>query len=184
MSRNGVVAKIALIVLLFFTTIGLLAAWKLMPYAAAQGEEELLFCEDFDSQAEAQQHLRDDPSDPDELDEEEGDDDGIACETFSYDNPEEDLNPVTAAIDEPETTSGAQPTTASPPPSTTPRPTPPPPPPPTPPRPPSPPPSPPPEPNPGTLMNAGGPPTGPAPLMPNGSCPKEFPQQRSGACYQ
>ena len=183
MSRNGIVAKIALIVLLFFTTIGLLAAWKLMPYAAAQGEEELLFCEDFDSQAEAQQHLRDDPSDPDELDEEEGEDDGIACETFSYDNPEEDLNPVTAAIDEPETTSGAQPKTAPPPPSTTPRPTPPPPPP-TPPRPPSPPPSPPPEPNPGTLMNAGGPTAGPAPRMPHGSCPKEFPQQRSGACYR
>jgi hypothetical protein len=183
MSRNGVVAKIALIVLLFFTTIGLLAAWKLMPDAAAQGEEELLFCEDFDSQAEAQQHLRDDPSDPDELDEEEGEDDGIACETSSYDNPEEDLNPVTAAIDEPETTSGAQPKTAPPQPSTTPRSTPPPPPP-TPPRPPSPPPSPPPEPNPGTLMNAGGPTAGPAPRMPDGSCPKEFPQQRSGACYR
>jgi hypothetical protein len=24
---------------------------------------------------------------------EEGEDDGVACETFSYDNPEEDLNP-------------------------------------------------------------------------------------------
>ena len=127
MSTNGVVVKAALIVLLLFTAIGLRAAWELMPYADAQDGEGLLFCEDFGSQAEAQQHLREDPSDPDELDEEEGEDDGIACESFSYDNPEEDLNPVTAAIDEPQTTSGAQPkATSPPPPSTTPRTTPPP----------------------------------------------------------
>jgi hypothetical protein len=180
MSRNGVATKVALIILLLFTAIGLRAAWGLMPYADAQADEELLFCEDFNSQAEAQQHLREDPSDPDELDEEEGEDDGIACETFSYDNPEEDLNRVTAAIDEPETTSRAQPKTTPPPPSTTPRPTSPPP---TPSRTPAPSPSPPPEPNPGTLMNAGGPTEGPAPRMPDGSCPKEFPQERSEACY-
>jgi hypothetical protein len=181
MSRNGVAAKVALIVLLLFTAIGLRAAWGLMPYADAQDDEELLFCEDFNSQAEAQQHLREDPSDPDELDEEEGEDDGIACETLSYDNHEEDLNRVTAAIDEPEITSGAQPKTTPPPPSTTPRPTSPPPP--TPSRTPAPSPSLPPEPNPGTLMNAGGPTEGPAPRMPDGSCPEEFPQERSEACY-
>ena len=176
MSSTGVATRVALIVLLLFTAIGLRAAWGLMPYADAQDDEELLFCEDFDSQAEAQQHLREDPSDPDELDEEEGEDDGIACETFSYDNLEEDLNPVIAAIDDPETTSGPQPRTtpSPPPPSTTPRPTPP--------RTPAPPP--PPESNPGTLMNAGGPTTGPAPRMPDGSCPKEFPQERSGVCYR
>lgn len=184
MSRNGVIAKVALILLLLFTAICLQAARELMPYADAQDDEGLLFCEDFNSQAEAQRHLREDPSDPDELDEEEGEDDGIACETFSYDNPEEDLSPVTSAIGEPETTSGAQPKTTPPPPpppSTTPSPTPPPP---TPPRPPSPSPSPPLESNPGTLMNAGGPTAGPAPRMPDGSCPKEFPQERSGACYR
>lgn len=183
MSRNGTAAKVALVVLVLFIMVGLRASWELMPYADAQDDEELLFCEDFDSQAEAQQYLREDPSDPDELDEEEGEDDGIACENFSYDNPEEDLNPVTEAIDEPEATSGARPTTtpSPPPPSTTPRPTPPPPPP-TPPRPPAP--SPPPAPNPGTLMNAGGPTTGPVPQTPDGSCPKEFPQERSGACYR
>ena len=182
MRRNGVVAKVALIVLLLFTAIGLRATWELMPYADAQDDEELLFCEDFGSQAEAQQHLREDPTDPDELDEEEGEDDGIACETFSYDNPEEDLNPVTAAIDEPAATSGAQPkTTPSPPPPST---TPPPPPAPPTPRPPAPTPAPPPGPNPGTLMNAGAPAAGPVPRMPDGSCPKEFPQERSGACYR
>src|SRR3954452_17181264 len=119
MSRNNVALKIALMVLILAIGLGLRGAWELMPFAEAQDEEELLFCEDFNSQAEAQQHLRQDPSDPDELDEEEGQDDGIACETFSYENPAKDLTPVTAAIDEPGgATSGPQPTTtSSPPPS-------------------------------------------------------------------
>lgn len=169
-------AIIAAAILVVAAGIGVLAVWELMPSADAQDDEELLFCEDFNSQAEAQQHLREDPSDPDELDEEEGEDDGVACENFSYDNPEKDLTPVTAAIDQPETTSGSQPsTTPSPPPSS--------PPPPPPPRPPAPSPSPSPGPNPSTLMNAGGPTTGPVPSMPSGGCPKEFPVARGGACY-
>ena len=36
----------------------------------------------------------------------------------------------------------------------------------------------------GTLMDAGGPASGPMPLMPNGSCPEEFPTERGGACYR
>ena len=44
-------------------------------------------------------------------------------------------------------------------------------------------PSPSPSPDRGTLMNAGGPTTGPVPMMPNGSCPREFPMIRDGACY-
>ncbi len=35
----------------------------------------------------------------------------------------------------------------------------------------------------GQLMNAGGPTDGPLPIMPDGSCPIEFPVQRDGACY-
>lgn len=35
----------------------------------------------------------------------------------------------------------------------------------------------------GTLMNAGGSTSGPMPMMPNGSCPREFPEMRDGACY-
>lgn len=35
----------------------------------------------------------------------------------------------------------------------------------------------------GNLMRAGGPANGPVPLMPDGSCPVEFPTERSGACY-
>jgi hypothetical protein len=33
------------------------------------------------------------------------------------------------------------------------------------------------------LFNAGGPKSGPAPLMPDGSCPAGFPIEQSGACY-
>jgi hypothetical protein len=33
------------------------------------------------------------------------------------------------------------------------------------------------------LFESGGPTSGPLPLMPNGGCPREFPQQRGRACY-
>jgi hypothetical protein len=39
-----------------------------------------------------------------------------------------------------------------------------------------------PQPNP-DLLDAGGPTIGPAPLMPGGGCPKEFPIKRADACY-
>ncbi len=34
-----------------------------------------------------------------------------------------------------------------------------------------------------TLFEAGGSSSGPVPLMPDGSCPREFPAMRDGACY-
>ena len=40
-----------------------------------------------------------------------------------------------------------------------------------------------PSPPPAPPFNAGGPQDGPVPLMPNGSCPKEFPIQSGIACY-
>jgi hypothetical protein len=41
------------------------------------------------------------------------------------------------------------------------------------------------DPGPGrNLFDAGGPSTGPLPLMPDGTCPKEFPVKRGGACYE
>jgi hypothetical protein len=33
------------------------------------------------------------------------------------------------------------------------------------------------------LFNAGGPSSGPVPLMPDGSCPVEYPVKQNGACY-
>jgi hypothetical protein len=35
----------------------------------------------------------------------------------------------------------------------------------------------------GNLLDAGGPTSGPLPLMPDGGCPREFPTKRDGACY-
>jgi hypothetical protein len=35
----------------------------------------------------------------------------------------------------------------------------------------------------GNLLDAGGPTSGPLPLMPDGGCPREFPTMRDGACY-
>jgi hypothetical protein len=35
----------------------------------------------------------------------------------------------------------------------------------------------------GNLLEAGGPTSGPLPLMPDGGCPKEFPKMRRGLCY-
>jgi hypothetical protein len=35
----------------------------------------------------------------------------------------------------------------------------------------------------GTLLEAGGPETGPVPTMPDGGCPDEFPTEKDGACY-
>lgn len=116
-------------------------------------------CEDFNSQAEAQAELRSDPSDPGVLDR---DNDGVACETFGYDDPATDETPVSPSdggdqYDDPIDTSNPGTATDqyasdyqydS-----------------------------------GTLMNAGGPGDGPAPLIPGGSCPEEYPTQRDGACY-
>lgn len=53
--------------------------------------------------------------------------------------------------------------------------------PPPPPKTPSPPPSP--RPDDGVLMNAGAPRSGPVPIMPDGSCPREFPDKRTEGCY-
>jgi hypothetical protein len=54
-----------------------------------------LDCGDFNSQAEAQQTLRADPSDPNGLDAE---NDGVACEVTEYPNPARDEAPVQASV--------------------------------------------------------------------------------------
>src|SRR4028119_1504920 len=88
--------------------------------AYAQDEDPTIGrdCDDFRSQAEAQAALREDPSDPDVLDEDEGPDDGIACETTAYDDQTTDLTPVAAAVGDGGSASPT-PTTSSPPPTTT-----------------------------------------------------------------
>jgi hypothetical protein len=175
--------------------------------ALAQDEDPRvgLDCDHYASQAEAQAALREDPSDPNVLDEDPGPDDGIACETTQYADPARDEVPVAEAVGDgasspPATTITTPPPTSSPP-STTIA-TPPPksipptktPPPASSPPPKTPPPStsasppssasasPTPQP-PRDLFNAGGPTRGPVPLMPDGGCPKEFSVKHNGLCY-
>jgi hypothetical protein len=153
--------------------------------AYAQDEDPTIGqdCEDFRSQAQAQAALREDPSDPDVLDEDEGPDDGIACETTEYDDPARDETPVAAAVGDGGSASPAPTTTSSPAPTATssPAPT---------------------TDNgddtgasqdqyddgsdqrPGDLMKSGGPTHGPILTMPDGSCLPEYPIKRNGYCYR
>ena len=70
--------------LLCFTTLYIAVSLVITPVAWAQD----LNCSNFNSQADAQEELRSNPSDPNNLDD---DSDGIACETLP--DPS-DLNPV------------------------------------------------------------------------------------------
>src|SRR5919107_2872252 len=76
-------AAIALRHMLCAGTLLVVAVLMLAPAASAQ---DLLNCDDFDSQAEAQDELRTNPDDPDNLDD---DDDGNACETFPFPRDED-----------------------------------------------------------------------------------------------
>ena len=80
--------------LLYTATLAMLAMLVFAPAALAQQGD--LNCEDFGSQAEAQGNLRANPSDPNNLDTE---DDGVACETFTYpDGTARDEVPVQSAV--------------------------------------------------------------------------------------
>jgi hypothetical protein len=70
---------------LFFATVcWVFCSLLLVGSAVAQDD---LNCEDFDSQDEAQAELDRDPSDPNNLD---ADNDGLACETYPYENSGDD----------------------------------------------------------------------------------------------
>lgn len=64
------------------TVVALAGVYSVASVAAADAyTSKDLNCKDFSSQAEAQQELANDPSDPHNLD---ADDDGQACEAFDY----------------------------------------------------------------------------------------------------
>jgi hypothetical protein len=148
--------------------------------AYAQDEDPTIGrdCDDFRSQAEAQAALRADPSDPDVLDEDEGPDDGIACETTDYDDPARDETPVAAAIGDGGSASLAPTTTSSPSPTTTSSPA----------------------PSdtgasqaqyddgnverPGDMLSSGASGPGPVLTLPDGSCIPDYPVKRNGYCYR
>ncbi len=177
MNPSRGIALIALAVLVFATGVGLRAAWEYVPTAQAQGEPD---CQDYNSQAEAQADLRSNPSDPFGLDGPPGEASegtpGVACEVYPYpEGSPRDETPVNLEQEGNPSDSKGRSTTPTPSPQPSP------PPPPAQPRV-DPPPPPPPQPTP--LLNAGGPQDGPVPLMPNGSCPEEFPSQQGKACYR
>ena len=70
--------------------VGALGGLTVGPAAA----QEVLDCEDFASQAEAQAAYRADPTDPADND---ADEDGLACELFDFEDEATDFDPVTAA---------------------------------------------------------------------------------------
>lgn len=65
--------------LAFLALMSMLGTLIIAPPAVAQDEFD---CSDFDTQEEAQGVLEQDPSDPSGLDEDDGADDGIACEAL------------------------------------------------------------------------------------------------------
>ena len=132
--------------------------------AYAQDEDPTLGedCSDFRSQAEAQAELRRDPSDPNVLDEDEGPDDGVACETYPYDDPARDETPVLAtAVDNGGTADDGAATGRRDDRSA--------------------------RGNPrrerAGLLESGGPRHGPVPIVPGEPCPEEYPVARADGCH-
>ena len=150
--------RLVLIALVLVTGFSLRSSWEELthPDTAAQAQEDLYDCQSFGSQESAQAELERIPSDPYDLD---PDGNGIACEDYNYGS-----GGTASAIATSNPTATSSPTsTASPASTASPTATA--------------------SPAPDALMDAGGPADGPVPLMPGGSCPSEFPVERSGACY-
>jgi len=159
--------NIALVSLVVLTTLALGAVWGNANIVVAQD----LNCSDFDTQQEAQDELDSNPSDTNNLDD---DNDGTACENLPR-NRGDGGGGSSGRSPAPKTQPPPPPAPKTKAPATPPKmPTP---------APKTPSPSPSPRPSDGTLMNAGGPSEGPMPLMPDGECPREFPAMREGACY-
>ena len=132
----------------------------LHPTKPAEAQADQSGCSRFSSQESAQTALERDPSDPDTLD---PDRNGLACDDYAYGT---NTANNTTTIDDTTTTNRApanrtSPSSASPS-STSSRPR---------------------QRKPTNLLDAGGPTTGPVPLMPDGTCPEEFPAKLSNVCY-
>ena len=116
--------------------------------------QNTLNCADFNSRAEAEAELERNPSDLNILD---ADDDGTACETYDYGSSSDTSSPTPNATSSPTPTSSPSPSSSASA-SSTPRPD-------------------------RNLFDSGGPANGPVPLMPDDSCPVEFPVQHNGLCF-
>jgi len=86
---------LVLAALVFASGFPLHVAWEQLAHPTTPAyAQDVLNCDSFNSQAEAQAELRRDPSDPNGLDEDDGADDGIACEVTEYTDPARDETPV------------------------------------------------------------------------------------------
>jgi hypothetical protein len=137
------------------------------PRAPAAAQSNQYDCASFGSQQSAQAELERSPSDPNDLD---PDGNGRACDDYDY-----SASTTTQSSPSPSSTSPSSPSPSNPSPSS--------------PSPSSPSPS---SPSPSSkpspqgdrnLLDAGGPTKGPAPLMPDGGCPPEFPTKHKNLCY-
>src|SRR5919202_2941217 len=63
----------------------------MLPLDSNEARAQNLSCEDFGSQAKAQDNLRDNPIDPNHLD---PDNNGIACENYPHPKKKKDVDPV------------------------------------------------------------------------------------------
>ena len=80
-----------------FAVVAIAASLLIGVTGVAAQDDEVLDCEDFASQADAQAAYRADPSDPADND---GDDDGIACELYDgFEDPTTDYESITGQPD-------------------------------------------------------------------------------------
>jgi hypothetical protein len=133
------------------------------PRVPAAAQSDQYDCASFGSQQSAQAELERDPSDPNDLD---PDGNGRACDDYDYSaSGTDNTTGTTQSSPSPRTPSTSSPSASSPSPSS---------------------PSPSSRPRPQgdrSLLDAGGPTNGPAPLMPDGTCPPEFPTKHQNLCY-
>ena len=121
--------------------------------AAAQSNQ--YNCASFGSQQSAQAELERDPSDPYDLD---PDNNGSACDDYDYSASTTSNTTTSTTRQSSASPSSASPSSTSP--TSNPRPQ-----------------------GDRNLLDAGGPTNGPAPLMPDGTCPPEFPTKHKNLCY-
>ena len=96
---------------LAFAVIALGTGLFLVAPGASAQDDEVLDCEDFASQADAQAAYRDDPSDPAGND---ADGDGIACELYhGFEDAATDLEPIEGVGADTSTTASTDSTTAA-----------------------------------------------------------------------
>jgi hypothetical protein len=149
---RAVAIRLFIVALVLVSGFTLRMAWEDLanPSTPAFARTDQYDCASFGSQESAQVELERDPGDPSNLD---PDEDGQACEDYDYGVDGGTTASVSAAVNDPGTTTASAAVTDQYNKGT------------------------------GTLFNAGGPTSGAVPLMPDGGCPAEFPIQREGACY-